>query len=119
MPMTARVLIVDDEPGLCTALREALTDAGYVVRSAPDGRAALHAIAADPPDLMLSDIAMPQLDGWTLANEVRRRFPAIAIVLMTGARPALPTDGTPILAKPFPLATMLTAVAHALDAQVT
>src|SRR4051794_32435918 len=56
------ILVVDDDPQLRMILTVFLEDAGYTVRIAPDGQAALDAIAADPPDLVLSDVRMPRLD---------------------------------------------------------
>jgi CheY-like chemotaxis protein len=77
------VLIVDDDHHGCALLRRLLTDLGYTVQTAPDGRAALEIVDADQPDLILSDLQMPHLDGHGLVHEVRRRGRTMPIVLMS------------------------------------
>ncbi len=59
----AKILVVDDEPDIREVVSEILEDEGYSVTSAEDGEAARSAFAADPPDLVLLDIWMPE---WTV-----------------------------------------------------
>ncbi len=81
----ARILVVDDDPLLRTILADQLTEAGYVVRTAEDGEAALEKVAADPPDLILLDIVMPKLDGFEVCRRLKAdaRTILIPVVLLT------------------------------------
>ena len=65
------ILIVDDTPDNLTVLRQMLTEHGYRVRPAPSGEIALKAVQADPPDLILLDILMPQMDGYEVCRELK------------------------------------------------
>lgn len=107
------VLVVEDEPPIREFLTDLLTGAGYTVRTAEHGRAALASVDTNPPDLILSDISMPQLDGWSLAAEIRRRFPGIEVVLMSAYRPEFPVDRIRFIRKPFDLDALLKIVADA------
>ena len=65
------VLIVDDEPNIVISLQFLMQQAGFVVRLAADGGAALALIAERPPDLVLLDIMLPRLDGWEVCRRIR------------------------------------------------
>ena len=80
--MDPTILVVDDDPDLRTLLRRVLERAGYQVRCAPDGLAALGEIEAAVPDLILSDIRMPRLDGMARAERVARLAVPIPMILM-------------------------------------
>jgi len=81
----AKILVVDDEAPIREMLRDVLTAAGYVVVMAADGREALPLTLSDKPDLILSDIRMPGLDGLTLCKALRvnPETKHIPIVLLT------------------------------------
>lgn len=79
------VLIVDDNTLLRMSLLQTLTVAGYKVRSVDGGHAALAEIGREAPDLLLSDLNMPGLSGFELLSVVRRRFPAIQVIAMSGS----------------------------------
>ncbi|MHA7629155.1 hybrid sensor histidine kinase/response regulator [Corallococcus sp. M7] len=83
-PMSARVLVVDDNADLRTYIT-GLLDASLTVETAEDGYAALQAIRARPPDLVLSDVMMPRLGGFGLLRELRAdpRLRAIPFVLLS------------------------------------
>lgn len=81
----ARLLIVDDEPYIRSSMLEILTEVGYRVRSAPDGRAALAEIRREAPEVLLSDLNMPGMSGSELLPLVRREFPRIRLIAMSGA----------------------------------
>jgi CheY-like chemotaxis protein len=86
MPNTlATLLIVDDEPAVRTSISQVLTEVGYRVRSAEDGFAALREIGSEVPELLLSDLNMPGMSGFELLSVVRRRFPSIRTIAMSGA----------------------------------
>jgi DNA-binding response OmpR family regulator len=69
--MPASVLVVDDEPNIVLSLEFLMRQAGYDVRVARDGDAALAAIAAHPPDLVLLDVMMPGRDGYAVCQAIR------------------------------------------------
>jgi two-component system, OmpR family, response regulator len=73
MSEPARVLIVDDDAHIRHVVRFALEKAGLVADEAADGRAALARIEAQPPDLLILDIMMPELDGTEVCRQVRAR----------------------------------------------
>lgn len=80
-----RLLLVDDEPTIRTSLSLLLGELGYDVRSAEDGFSALSEMREETPDILLSDLNMPGMSGFELISVVRRRFPAIPVVAMSGA----------------------------------
>ncbi len=69
--MTRSILIVDDDPHIRQLLAFALTKAGLEAREAEDGEAALAAVAANPPDLVILDINMPRLNGLEVCRRLR------------------------------------------------
>ena len=78
-------LIVDDAPSIRATLSWALTDFGYSVRAAEDGFSALTEIRKEIPDIILSDLNMPGMSGFEFLSVVRRRFPGVALIAMSGA----------------------------------
>lgn len=83
--MLVHILIAEDEALITDILQVILEDEGYRVTVAPDGEAAAMANAADPADLLLTDIRMPRRDGLELAAELRGRQPGLPVILMTGS----------------------------------
>jgi CheY-like chemotaxis protein len=81
----ATLLIVDDEPCIRLSLSQVLTEIGYRVRSAEDGFSALREIGYEVPELILSDLNMPGMSGFEFLSVVRRRFPAIKTIAMSGS----------------------------------
>ena len=79
------LLIVDDEPSIRETTSLVLSEIGYRVRSAEDGFAALREIRQEIPDLLLTDLNMPKMSGFELLSVVRRRFPAIRTIAMSGS----------------------------------
>ena len=69
----AEVLVVDDDADIRTMLRITLEGAGFIVREAADGYAALAALEDRAPDCMVLDLMMPKLDGWGVLKSVRQR----------------------------------------------
>jgi PAS domain S-box-containing protein len=78
-----RILVVDDDLGVCQSLRDLLTQQGCEVVVATGGREALARLETADVDLVLSDVVMPDLDGYQLFQEVRERHPGLPVVLMT------------------------------------
>jgi CheY-like chemotaxis protein len=86
MPETkARLLIVDDESSIRELLSQILVENGYDVRTAADGLTALDEIRRQAPEILLSDLNMPGMSGFELLPVVRRRFPKIHLIAMSGS----------------------------------
>lgn len=112
----ARVLVVDDEDNITFLLRSALAHFGFDVDVAADGRSALSAVRADPPDLILLDVMLPDIDGF----EVLRRLRGDGIdtpVLFLTARDStdetvrgLTLGGDDYVTKPFSLEVVIARV---------
>jgi CheY-like chemotaxis protein len=81
----ASLLIVDDKQSIRSSMSIALTEIGYSVRSAQDGFSALRGLREEIPDILLSDLNMPGMCGYELMRVVRRRFPSIQVISMSGA----------------------------------
>lgn len=80
----ARILLVDDDALVRTALARALEASGHRVRQADNGARALQALGNGPVDVVVADLVMPEMDGLELIRTVRARFPAARIVAMSG-----------------------------------
>lgn len=78
-----RVLVVDDHLPSAEALADALADAGYDAASVPSARAALTAIAARPPDVVVTDLRMEGMDGMALLREIREIDAHLPVILLT------------------------------------
>jgi DNA-binding NtrC family response regulator len=81
----ASLLIVDDERSIRISLLCVFAELGYRVRAVEDGFSALVEISREEPEILLSDLNMPGMSGFALLAEVRRRFPAIRTIAMSGA----------------------------------
>jgi len=107
-PAALRVLVVDDDPSIRLLCRVNLEAAGLVVDEAADGRSALEAALASPPDVALLDVMMPGLDGWELAAKLREseataKVGVVFITAVTGeaARERAGSLGAVYVSKPF------------------
>jgi len=83
--MARSVLVVDDEPNIVLSLEFLMRQAGYDVRVARDGEAALEAVQAAPPELILLDVMMPKRDGFDVCQAIRANpdWNDVKIVLLT------------------------------------
>ncbi|HWR52660.1 MAG TPA: response regulator [Bryobacteraceae bacterium] len=79
-----RVLVVDDEPIILETMSAILKGEGFAVRTAEDGFAALVTLRQTPPDIIISDLRMPNMSGFEFLSVVRRRFPHIPIIAISG-----------------------------------
>lgn len=79
-----RVLVVDDEESMRLVLRGFLEQAGFLVDEAENGKAALELIARDRYGCVITDFNMPQINGGKLAQEIKRLYPRIPVILVTG-----------------------------------
>ncbi len=115
------ILIVDDEPALLKSTHLMLSSNGYSVTSAKSGQQALDLLAQMPIDLMITDVLMPEMSGFELADEVTKRYPKVKIQLASGFTDQSNTDDTtdefdaPLLTKPFTSHTLLVRVRELLD----
>ncbi len=93
-PPKRQILVVDDEESMRESLAMLLSSDGYDVASAKDGFDALLQMKRSLPDVIISDLNMPQMSGFEFLSVVRRRFPQILVVAMSGAyRGAAVPDG--------------------------
>src|SRR5690348_8543179 len=79
-----RILVVDDEPLILETAALIFGKKGYEVRTAADGFAALVELRRAIPDIIVSDLSMPRMSGFELLSIVRRRFPHVAVIAMSG-----------------------------------
>lgn len=79
-----RILVVDDEPAILTTSAAILETRGYEVRTAVDGFTALAELRRSLPDVIISDLRMPNMSGFELLSVVRRRFPHIPVIAISG-----------------------------------
>lgn len=110
--MSRRVLVVDDDESIRQFIEMALRDDGFEVAVAPEGATALLEAAVFKPDVILLDMRMPGVDGWTFAEAYRAGpGPHAPILVLTAARDAeeyaVAIRADAVLAKPFDLAELI------------
>jgi CheY-like chemotaxis protein len=114
-----RILLVEDEPAVQDVAFEMLRECGYTVIVADDGKSALQILANDTEiDLLLTDVVMPELNGFQLAHRARALRPTLPIVYISGyadeARLQAEAVHGPVLRKPFRTADLVEYVAAML-----
>jgi DNA-binding response OmpR family regulator len=115
------VLLVEDLDSLRAITRRILERSGFRVLAAPNGSVALETLEQHPGEInvLLSDVAMPEVNGVVLAQEVRARFPGVKIILMSGyGAESLEGMGVnrwmdTLVLKPFTAETLVAAVHQA------
>ncbi|MGE0792172.1 MAG: sigma-54-dependent transcriptional regulator [Sandaracinaceae bacterium] len=121
MSSTGRVLVVDDEDNARDALRELLADEGYEVCSAADGQEALDVLEEFDPEVVLTDLKMPRIDGLELLSRARPRLPHATFVVMTAfgsidtAVEAIRRGAESYLTKPLDWGALLALVGRAME----
>jgi len=119
--MSASILIVDDEEPILTSLSSILQDEGHEVTVVKNGIEALRVYTMDPPDLMLLDIWMPEMDGMETLRRVRELVPTAQVMMMSGhgsietAVKAIKLGAYDYIEKPLSLENVTLRVKHALD----
>lgn len=88
----ARILIIDDDVQTLNMLRQMLEREGYEVMDAPDGKEGLKRYRENPTDLIITDLIMPEKEGIETIRELRRDFPDIKIIAMSGGGRVVPGD---------------------------
>ena len=119
----ARILIIDDESQIRSMLRLMLERAGYEIAEAPDGIEGIRQYRENPADLIITDLIMPNKDGIGMIIDLKKEFPKVKILAMSGGgvnRPEGYLDGakklgaTRTLTKPIDREEMLKAVKETL-----
>jgi DNA-binding response OmpR family regulator len=112
------VLVVDDERRMVDLIADVLESEGFAVKCACDGLEALHEIKQKRPDLVITDILMPGLDGISLARKILGEKHPIPIILMSASRRQLTEFNAPFIAKPFEIDDLVAlARKHVEDSQ--
>lgn len=111
--------MIDDDDALCETIRESLRES-YAVASAPQGAAALDLVKVHEPALILLDLRMPIMDGWSFVQQYRRVAVVPAAIVLMSAAPDLPTIASQLgadgyLRKPFDLSSLYARVAAHID----
>jgi len=123
--MSETILVVDDEENIRQTLRGVLSDEGFEVLEAPDGRRALELLAHTAPSLAIVDVWMPDVDGIELVERMRTQAPGVAIIVISGhgtietAVRVIRLGAFDFLEKPFPLEALLNVVGRALGGEGT
>ena len=121
----ANILIIEDNEDLRDLISTVLEDAGHATLAATDGGAGVHAFAASRPDLVITDVIMPESDGIEAIRRIRALDPAARIIAMSGGaligsdyylRVAKPLGAMEVLAKPFEIADLVRLVEACLRA---
>ena len=114
-----KILVIDDDDELADVVRQVLRDAGYSVATVRHGAAALELTKHIAPDLILLDLSMPIMDGWSFVSQYRRTSaPGARIVLLTGNPSAeeiahtLAADA--YITKPFEVDDLVATIAREL-----
>jgi DNA-binding response OmpR family regulator len=105
------VLVIDDDEQMREMLAQMITREGYSVSTAVDGEEGLATMRRQPADLVVTDILMPKMDGIDLIVELRRAFPDVKILAISGGRRSISpgfnlqsaalVSGCAVLSKPF------------------
>src|SRR4051812_5097014 len=117
----SKLLIVDDEPGMRQLLSIVFGREGHEVRTAENGRRGLEALRAEPADLIVSDVKMPDMGGIELLRAARELLPDVAVVMMTAfatvdtAREAFKLGADDFIQKPFDVDELKLIVTKALE----
>ena len=119
-----RILIVDDDTQFLQMLRQTLERAGYEVLEAPDGKQGIRLYRDEPTDLIITDIMMPKKEGSETIMELKRDFPDVKIIAVSGGGRVDPGHYLEIacrcgadrtFTKPFDRAELLEAIQQLLD----
>ena len=115
----ARILVIDDDEEVCKLLSAVLTDEGYEVFTARDGAEAIEVVRRRPPDLILLDLMMPRVSGWTFTDQYARmpgpHAPIIVVTAASSTALRFPEQGVQrIVPKPFSVDALLGHVRRAL-----
>jgi DNA-binding response OmpR family regulator len=114
--VAARILIIEDEPGIRLALHDELEFEGFDVELAPDGPSGLAAILRSPPNLVILDLMLPGINGFDICREVRARGVRTPIIMLTARNQetdkvrGLEAGADDYVTKPFGLAELVARI---------
>ena len=115
--MPKRILLIEDEPDVVKVVVKRLESAGYEVITAGDGVAGLDKVRSDKPDLVITDLLLPKLDGWRVCHTLKtaHNFQHIPIIVLSGSvldenPPAGIKQGDVFMTKPFKPEELLSTV---------
>ncbi|HUI70059.1 MAG TPA: response regulator, partial [Spirochaetia bacterium] len=117
------ILIIDDEPGIRTVLRDILEDEGYSVIDAEDGIQGLAELAANPVDAVFLDVWLPNMGGMDVLKKMREQYPDVEVIMISGhANISLAVQATKMgafdfLEKPLSLERTLIVLKNAVEAK--
>jgi len=94
-----RILVIDDDEKIRVVFGRFLKGKGYTVDCAADGREGLRLMDAEPPDLVVTDIMMPNTDGLEVVLSMRDKHTDIPIIAISGGMHAMPMDFLPLVKK--------------------
>ena len=80
----ARIMVIDDQESIRRIVRRALENDGHQVFEASDGEVGMALLEREPADVVITDIFMPGMDGIQTLREIRKRYPAIKVIAMSG-----------------------------------
>jgi two-component system response regulator PilR (NtrC family) len=106
------ILIVDADRDVVDLLGELLDEEGYRVRTAVDEEEAFREIAREPPDLVVADVNLPQVEGVTFTTQLRARGIGIPVVLLSTAYAEVDVPGVQFVPKPFDLEYIIEVIAR-------
>ncbi len=120
----AHILVIDDDADIHFILKEFFTHEGHLVDSAGDGKAGLRLVELNRYDLVITDVIMPEMNGLEVITAIKRNFPDIRIVALTGGTAKIGKDlllstanlmrADRVIAKPLDLKTLKAAVNEVL-----
>jgi len=117
----ARVLIVDDEPGICLLLKALLDQVGFHCQTASSGNEALEILKQQEFDALISDLRMPGISGLALLEAARAKYPRMRFLIATGGGDvqagveAVKSGADDYVVKPFRLDEVMAALERALE----
>ena len=115
-----RILIADDDSAIRVLWARVLSNEGYRVETVDDGHAAVEMVAATMPDLLITDLMLPGLNGWSVFSRVRTLAPRLPILIISGVTVGTPPHGASLpdhavfLRKPVAIGEVLSTIARLL-----
>jgi two-component system response regulator HydG len=119
----ARILVVDDDPSAVSALKQLLGGAGYIVHAAEDGLAAFAIAEEHPPDVVVTDLDMPRMNGMELLSKLRAQDADLPVIVVTShqelgsAVDAMRAGAEDYLTKPLDFDALTVAIERALESR--
>ena len=96
-----KVLIIDDDPDICTLLERMLEPAGYATATAHDGEAGLEAGLDDGTDLVILDVWLPKIEGIAVLKSLHETRPGLPVIMLSGGSEIVPLEHSTALAQAY------------------